>query len=131
MEVISPDLSAQVSWNEQGIFTSYQGNLVTDMDAQQGFTENLLQSAPRRAGFRNTPSTCALSTKPQNDRNVGLSPLFGLKEILIVLKSSAFHGALLLQLSRNGCNSRPGTGSLHPVAIEAAAEATKLSELSV
>ena len=30
-----------------------------------------------------------------------------------------------------GCNSRPGTGSLHPVAIEAAAEATKLSELSV
>jgi hypothetical protein len=47
MEVISPDLSAQVSWNEQGIFTSYQGNLVTDMDAQQGFTENLLPSAPR------------------------------------------------------------------------------------
>src|SRR6267143_1820602 len=31
----------------------------------------------------------------------------------------------------SGCNSRPGTGSLHPVAIEAAAEATKLSELSV
>jgi hypothetical protein len=30
-----------------------------------------------------------------------------------------------------GCNSRPGTGSLHPVAIEAAAEATKLSELSM
>jgi hypothetical protein len=29
------------------------------------------------------------------------------------------------------CNSRPGTGSLHPVAIEAAAEATKLSELSM
>jgi hypothetical protein len=52
MEVISPDLSAQVSWNEQGIFTSYQGNLVTDMDAQQGFTENLLPSAPRRAGIQ-------------------------------------------------------------------------------
>jgi hypothetical protein len=31
----------------------------------------------------------------------------------------------------SGCNSRPGTGSLHPVAIEAAAEATKLSELSM
>jgi hypothetical protein len=34
-------------------------------------------------------------------------------------------------LDFSGCNSRPGTGSLHPVAIEAAAEATKLSELSV
>ena len=42
MEVISLDLSAQVSWNEQGIFTRYQGNLVTDMQAEQGFTENLL-----------------------------------------------------------------------------------------
>jgi hypothetical protein len=31
----------------------------------------------------------------------------------------------------SGCNSRPGTGSLHPVAIEAIAEATKLSELSM
>jgi hypothetical protein len=30
-------------------------------------------------------------------------------------------------LDFSGCNSRPGTGSLHPVAIEAAAEATKLS----
>jgi hypothetical protein len=34
-------------------------------------------------------------------------------------------------LDFSGCNSRPGTGSLHPVAIEAAAEATKLSELSL
>jgi hypothetical protein len=34
-------------------------------------------------------------------------------------------------LDFSGCNSRPGTGSLHPVAIETAAEATKLSELSV
>jgi hypothetical protein len=34
-------------------------------------------------------------------------------------------------LDFSGCNSRPGTGSLHPIAIEAAAEATKLSELSV
>jgi hypothetical protein len=34
-------------------------------------------------------------------------------------------------LDFSGCKSRPGTGSLHPVAIEAAAEATKLSELSV
>jgi hypothetical protein len=33
-------------------------------------------------------------------------------------------------LDFSGCKSRPGTGSLHPVAIEAAAEATKLSELS-
>ncbi len=31
----------------------------------------------------------------------------------------------------SGCNPRPGTGSLHPVAIEAAAEVTKLSEPSV
>jgi hypothetical protein len=34
-------------------------------------------------------------------------------------------------LDFSGCNSRPGTGSLHPVAIETAAEATKLSELSM
>jgi len=34
-------------------------------------------------------------------------------------------------LDFSGCNSRPGTGSLHPVAIEMAAEATKLSELSM
>ena len=34
-------------------------------------------------------------------------------------------------LDFSGCNSRPGTVSLHPVAIEAAAEATKLSEPSV
>ena len=35
------------------------------------------------------------------------------------------------RLDFSGCNSRPGTGALHPVAIEAAAEATKLSELSM
>src|SRR5580700_2010056 len=29
------------------------------------------------------------------------------------------------------CNSRPGTGSFHPVTIETAAKATKLSELSM
>jgi len=34
-------------------------------------------------------------------------------------------------LDFSGCNSRPGTGSLHPVAIETATEATKLSELSM
>jgi hypothetical protein len=34
-------------------------------------------------------------------------------------------------LDFSGCDSRPGTGSLHPVAIETAAEATKLSELSM
>ena len=34
-------------------------------------------------------------------------------------------------LDFSGCNSRPGTGSLHPVAIESVAEATKLSELSM
>src|SRR5215470_5748316 len=34
-------------------------------------------------------------------------------------------------LDFSGWNSRPGTGSLHPVAIEAAVEATKLSELSM
>jgi len=28
-------------------------------------------------------------------------------------------------LDFSGCNSRPGTGSLHPVAIETAAEVTK------
>jgi hypothetical protein len=34
-------------------------------------------------------------------------------------------------LDFSGCKSRPGTGSLHPVAIEAAVEATKLSEPSM
>ncbi len=34
-------------------------------------------------------------------------------------------------LDFSGCKSRPGTGSLHPEAIETAAEATKLSELSM
>ena len=34
-------------------------------------------------------------------------------------------------LDFSGCNSRPGTGSLRPVAIETAVEATKLSELSM
>ena len=34
-------------------------------------------------------------------------------------------------LDFSGCNSRPGTGSLHPVAIEAAVEVTKLSEPSM
>jgi hypothetical protein len=34
-------------------------------------------------------------------------------------------------LDFSGCKSRPGTGSLHPVAIETIVEATKLSELSM
>jgi hypothetical protein len=34
-------------------------------------------------------------------------------------------------LDFSGCNSRPGTGSLHPVATETTAEVTKRSELSV
>jgi len=34
-------------------------------------------------------------------------------------------------LDFSGCNSRPGTGSLHPVAIGTTVEATKLSELSM
>jgi hypothetical protein len=34
-------------------------------------------------------------------------------------------------LDFSGCNSRPGTGSLHPVAIETIVEVTKLSELSM
>jgi hypothetical protein len=34
-------------------------------------------------------------------------------------------------LDFSGCNSRPGTGSLHLVAIETIVEATKLSELSM
>jgi hypothetical protein len=37
----------------------------------------------------------------------------------------------MTQCARLGSIPTPGTGSLHPVAIEAAAEATKLSELSV
>ena len=34
-------------------------------------------------------------------------------------------------LDFSGCNSRPGTGSLHPVAIEAVVEATKLLKPSM
>ena len=34
-------------------------------------------------------------------------------------------------LDFSGCKPRPGTGSLHPVAIESAVEVTKLSELSM
>jgi hypothetical protein len=34
-------------------------------------------------------------------------------------------------LDHSGCKSHPGTGSLHPVAIEAAEEATNLLEPSV
>jgi hypothetical protein len=34
-------------------------------------------------------------------------------------------------LDFSGCNSRPGTGSLRPVATETTAEVTKRSELSV
>jgi hypothetical protein len=34
-------------------------------------------------------------------------------------------------LDFSGCDSRPRPGSLHPLAIETAAEATKLSELSM
>jgi hypothetical protein len=34
-------------------------------------------------------------------------------------------------LDFSGCNSHPGTGSLHPVTIETAAEAAKRSELSM
>jgi hypothetical protein len=60
MEVISPDLSAQVSWNEQGIFTSYQGNLVTDMDAQQGFhRESLAVGARQHEAFVARPRSAA------------------------------------------------------------------------
>jgi len=45
--------------------------------------------------------------------------------------TSRFHVRREKALGFSGCNSRPGTGSLHPVAIETAAEATKLSELSM
>jgi hypothetical protein len=34
-------------------------------------------------------------------------------------------------LDFSGCKSRPGTGSLHPVAIKAAVEATKLLKPSI
>ena len=34
-------------------------------------------------------------------------------------------------LDFSGCKSRPGTGSFHPVTIETAAEATKLSKLVI
>ena len=44
---------------------------------------------------------------------------------------SPYHVRREKALDFSGCNSRPGTGSLHPVAIETAAEETKLSELSL
>jgi len=44
---------------------------------------------------------------------------------------SPYHVRHETALDFSGCKSRPGTGSLHPVAIETAAEATTLSELSL
>jgi hypothetical protein len=52
-------------------------------------------------------------------------------ELTVVLKTAGVTVRREKALDFCGCNSRPGTGSLHPVAIEAAAEATKLSELSM
>src|SRR4029077_18403657 len=49
--------------------------------------------------------------------------IFRLIVVVIVRREKA--------LDFSGCDSRPGTGSLHPVAIEAAVALTKLSELSM
>jgi hypothetical protein len=46
-------------------------------------------------------------------------------------EKSPYHVRREKALDFSGCNSRPGTGSLHPVAIETAAAATKLTELSM
>jgi len=48
-----------------------------------------------------------------------------------VLTISPYHVRREKAVDFSGCNSRPGTGWLHPVAIETAAEATKLAELSM
>jgi len=75
----------------------------------------------------------SLSLLPSTNRN-----LFPAGRLSV---ESAYHGESLAvvadkvrrekALDFSGCNSRPGTGSLHPVGIETAAEATKLSELSM
>jgi hypothetical protein len=55
-------------------------------------------------------------------------------EVIIAFSNQQIAGVKVRRekaLDFSGCNSRPGTGSLQPVAIEAAAEATKLSEPSV
>ena len=49
----------------------------------------------------------------------------------IVRDKSGLHVRREKALDFSGCNSRPGTGSLHPVATETTAEVTKRSELSV
>jgi len=47
--------------------------------------------------------------------------------------TTSHHGVVRREkaLVNNGCKSRPGTGSLHPVAIEAAVKVTKPLEPSV
>src|SRR5215469_11049669 len=49
----------------------------------------------------------------------------------VVGDKSRLHVRREKALGFSGCNSRPGTGSLHPVATETTAEVTKRSELSV
>jgi hypothetical protein len=72
-----------------------------------------------KLGLHNHNSTVTSIRPPSFYRVQGLERIVG----VTVRREKA--------LDFSGCVSRPGTGSLHPVAIEAAAEATKLSELSV
>jgi len=53
------------------------------------------------------------------------------KPASVVVNESLYRVRREKALDFSGCNSRPGTGSLHPVAIETVAEATTLSELSL
>ena len=59
------------------------------------------------------------------------SRMSGQRQIESALGVTGVNSPQSKKLAFSGCNSRPGTGSLHPVAIEPAAEATKLSKPSV
>ena len=72
------------------------------------------------------PSWEGLSGKAKVKTGIGKSDLPGLQGGPRKRDLSA-----ITWCARLGSIPTPGTGSLHPVAIETAAEATKLSELSV
>jgi hypothetical protein len=62
--------------------------------------------------------------------SIPLQPAQSLRKLLAVISQN---GVVRREkaLVNSGCKSRPGTGSLHPVAIEAAVEVTKPLEPSM
>ena len=67
----------------------------------------------------------------ENERKVNSLVRHSPKQGTSVGEKSPLHVRREKALDFSGRNSRPGTGSLHPVATETTAEVTKRSELSV